>query len=153
MSEDEIPIQRRLIWILASGIPGAVYYVIIYVYLLPQALSQLSSSMGGGGIPQITGSQLSVIALFFLGLSGAAAGLKKTIYNPILRAVSNLFGFFILLYYMNGGKLEGSAETGTGTLHVFIDISPIIYIVFAFITLPGIIIPFYDYFKNDAVGD
>ncbi|MCE4607018.1 MAG: hypothetical protein F7B59_06810 [Desulfurococcales archaeon] len=148
---EEVPVSRRIAWAVVSGTLGMVYYVLIYVYLIPMVFSYLATQLSSQ-LPPISGGQLAGLALFFLGLSSAASGLKGTIYNPLLRAFSNIFGFFILLYYMNGGEISGSIVMEGAKLGLFIDLSPIIYIVFAFITVPGIIIPFYDYFTKDLAG-
>ena len=145
---EETSIWNRIIKSIISGILGMLYYVLIYVYIIPVAFSYLTSHLNTG-LPEITSGQLAGLALFFLGLSSAAAGLKGTIYHPLLRAFSSIFGFFILLHFMNGGEISGSITLNGAELGLYMDLSPIIYLVFSFITIPGIIIPFYDYFTKD----
>ncbi len=148
MSTGEVPVSKRVIWAVGNGVLGMIYYVAIYLYIIPVVFNYLAQQVSSG-FPELTTGQLAGFALFFLGLSSAAAGLRGTIYNPILRAVSNLFGFFILVYYMNGGELSGTVAVEGARIGLFINLSPIIYLVFAFITVPGIIIPFYDYYTRE----
>jgi pheromone shutdown protein TraB len=148
---EEMPISKRLTWAIIHGILGMIYYVLIYIYIIPVVFSFLASKMSSN-IPTVTSGELAGLALFFLGLSSASSGLKGTIYNPLLRAFSNIFGFFILVYFMNGGEIAGTVTIGGGRIGMYIDLAPIIYVAFAFITIPGIIIPFYDYFTKDMAG-
>ena len=148
---EETSISKRIAKSVISGFLGMIYYVLIYVYIIPVVFSYLTSQMNSE-LPVLTSSQLAGLALFFLGLSSAAVGLKGTIYHPLLRALSSIFGFFILLYFMNGGEITGSLTMNGARLGLYMDISPIIYLVFAFITIPGIVIPFYDYFTKDIAG-
>jgi hypothetical protein len=148
MSSTETSASKRIVWAIGNGVLGMIYYVAIYMYFIPQVFNYLAQQVSSN-FPELTSGQVAGFALFFLGLSSAAAGLRGTIYNPILRAVSNIFGFFILIYYMNGGKLSGTVTIEGARIGLFINLSPIIYLIFAFITVPGIIIPFYEYYIKE----
>ena len=94
-----------------------------------------------------TESNLAIIVLLFIGLSLAATALKGTIYSPLIGALESILGFAVILYFMNGGIIEASLNYG-GPVTVMLDISPILWEIFLFFTIPGVVLPFVEYFME-----
>ncbi len=92
-----------------------------------------------------------MIVLLFIGLSLAATAMKGTIYSPLIGALESILGFEIILYFMNGGIIEASLNYG-GPITVMLDISPILWEIFLFFTIPGVILPFVEYFVRREEG-
>jgi len=140
-------VAGRIAKAVAYGAVGMLFYVLMYLYLLPRAIAGLTGDLGSG-IAEAASNRdvLLTFAVFFLGLSAAARALRGSIYQPLLHAISSLVGFFVLLYFTNGGVLESTIGSSGGTMRVMLDISPVLYVVFFFMTVPGIIIPFIEYF-------
>lgn len=140
-------IAGKIIGAIAHGAIGMIFYVLLYLYILPKAITGLAGDLASQVAEAATNTEvLLTFAVFFLGLSTAARALRGSIYQPLLHAISSLVGFFVLLYFTNGGVLDSTIQSGEGMMHIMLDLSPVLYVVFFFMTVPGIVIPFIEYF-------
>jgi len=140
-------IKERLLDVLVEGILWSLYYWLLFAILLPWLISRF---MGGliGGIEAISISNLAGMIAVFVLLSLAATALKGTIYAPLINALESVLGFAIIVYLLNGGIISASLNYG-GPVTVTLDISPILMEIFLFFTVPGVVLPFIDYFLEE----
>ncbi len=138
--------KKRIVDVAVEGILWGLYYWLLFALLIPLVIDRFL-----GGLPQVqvtqSGGNLLIIVLLFIGLSLAATALKGTIYSPLIGALESILGFAIILYFMNGGVITASLNYG-GPVTVTLDISPILWEIFLFFTMPGAILPFVEYFMR-----
>ena len=124
----------------------------LYSYVVPLVFQRLMTT-----VPQaryyvksmIPSTEYLITYLaFFVGLSTAASILSGTVYGPILITLLNVVGFFILLSILRGGVIEWSLIADKTRIDVCIDISVIIVVIFAFITIPSIAFSFLRYVRS-----
>lgn len=140
-------IKERLLDVLVEGILWSLYYWLLFAILLPWLISRF---MGGliEGIEAISISNLAGMIAVFVLLSLAATALKGTIYAPLINALESVLGFAIIVYLLNGGIISASLNYG-GPVTATLDISPILMEIFLFFTVPGVVLPFIDYFLEE----
>ncbi len=138
--------KKRILDVALGGILWGLYYWLLFTLLIPILVDKFL-----GGLPQIklmqTEGNLTIIMLLFIGLSLAATALKGTIYSPLIRALESILGFEVVLYFMDGGVIRASLDYG-GPIIIMLDISPILWEIFLFFTVPGVILPFVEYFTG-----
>lgn len=103
---------------------------LVYLLLIPYLVRFI-------GVPnalEINVHQFIFYMIFFVVLGSFSSAFSGTIYGFLLSAISKMLGFLILLYFSNGGIIEGSAAYGNYIISVRLDITPILIIIF-FITV------------------
>ncbi len=140
-------IKERLLDVLIEGILWSLYYWLLFAILLPWIVSRFMRGLIDG-IKAIPISNLTGIIVVFVLLSLAATALKGTIYAPLINALESILGFAVVIYLLNGGIISASLSYG-GPVTVTLDISPILMEIFLFFTVPGVVLPFIDYFLEE----
>jgi hypothetical protein len=132
-----------------KGIIDGILVIILYLYLLPYALGKIYEALGySWALPTRSGTFI-LLTIIIAGLTITARLVKGTIFNPTLRSTANLFGILFVLYIMGNGVITVSGvDAGDFTADITFDMSPIVVVIMFFFAIPGVIIPFIDYFIN-----
>ncbi len=136
--------KERLTDVLAEGILWGVYYWLLFAVIIPLLVNRLLGGIASEVIVPETG-ELTGLVFLFMGLSLAATALRGTIYSPLIGALESILGFAVVVYFLDGGVVSVSLDYG-GPISVTLDLSPILMEVFLFFTLPGVVLPFVEYF-------
>ncbi|MDK2384524.1 MAG: hypothetical protein QI199_06940 [Candidatus Korarchaeota archaeon] len=142
--------KERLTDVLAEGILWGVYYWLLFAVIIPLLVNRLLGGIVSEVIVPETG-ELTGLIFLFMGLSLAAAALRGTIYSPLIGALESILGFAVVVYFLDGGVVSVSLDYG-GPISVTLDLSPILMEVFLFFTLPGVVLPFVEYFIKRSGG-
>jgi len=136
--------KERLKDVLAEGILWGVYYWLLFAVIIPLLVNRLLGGIASEVIVPETG-ELTGLIFLFMGLSLTATALRGTIYSPLIGALESILGFAVVVYFLDGGIVSVSLDYG-GPISVTLDLSPILMEVFLFFTLPGVVLPFVEYF-------
>ncbi len=136
--------KERLTDVLAEGILWGVYYWLLFAVIIPLLVNRLLGGIASEVIVPETG-ELTGLVFLFMGLSLAATALRGAIYSPLIGALESILGFAVVVYFLDGGVVSVSLDYG-GPISVTLDLSPILMEVFLFFTLPGVVLPFVEYF-------
>ena len=136
--------RERLADILVKGVLWGAYYWLLFAVIIPLLVNRLLGGIASGVIVPETG-ELTGLIFLFMGLSLAATALRGTIYSPLIGALESILGFAVVVYFLDGGVVSVSLDYG-GPISVTLDLSPILMEVFLFFTLPGVVLPFVEYF-------
>jgi len=142
--------KERLTDVLAEGILWGVYYWLLFAVIIPLMVNRLLGEIASEVIVPETG-ELTGLIFLFMGLSLAATALRGTIYSPLIGALESILGFAVVVYFLDGGIVSVSLDYG-GPISVTLDLSPILMEVFLFFTLPGVVLPFVEYFLKRSGG-
>ena len=140
-------VVRRILRGIAWGVLEGSLIVLVYFVTLPLLVSYAAG--GQLDLPtRLTATGMAYIAIV-VGLSAAARSLEDTIYEPVLRAASNLYAFIVYVYYSIGRgtvTIEG-LEVGEGLVaSITLDLTPLALASAVLVLLPGAVIPFIDYY-------
>ncbi len=140
--------KERLIDVLAEGVLWGIYYWLLFAVVIPLLVSRLLGGLAAEEFVPETG-ELTGLVFLFMGLSLASTALKGTIYSPLIGALESILGFAVVVYLLDGGVVSVSLDYA-GPVSVTLDLSPILMEVFLFFTLPGVVLPFVDYFLRKS---
>ena len=140
-------VVSRILRGVAWGLLEGSLIILVYFILLPALIAYAA------GQEVVTPLTLSATGIAYVsivvGLSAAARALEDTIYEPVLRASSNLYAFIVYVYYALGKgvvTIEG-IDLGNGyTASITVDLTPMALASAVLVLLPGAIIPFIHYF-------
>ena len=140
--------------LILGSIEAAVLIAVFYygsLFLLDRLLASLPEVPVG--IEQVIGEARGFIvigiAIFLLNITSRI--LSGTIYSPIFRSASILLALIISIVVLNGGFLSVEGiPVGGSTVNISLDLSPILFIITVFLTLPMIVMYFIDYFIESA---
>ncbi len=140
--------RNRVLGALREGILWGLYYWLLFAIVIPR----LVDTFLGGLVSETTSpseGELTWLIFLFLGLSIAADALRGTIYSPLIGALESILGFAVVVHFLNGGAISVSLNLG-GPISVTLDLSPVLMEIFLFFTLPGVVLPFVEYFMKEA---
>ncbi|MCE4624508.1 MAG: hypothetical protein F7C35_01405 [Desulfurococcales archaeon] len=140
---------RIALWGATRGVIEGLLAIIIYIYLLPQLFMYIYEKLGYSGYPgyDIVSSKYLTFIILILGLSTTAKILKKTIFDPILRASANMFGILFVISFLGSGSFTlKNLPAGDFKADITLDLSPLLTVFFIFFVVPSVIAPFIDYF-------
>ena len=140
--------KERLMDVLAEGVLWGIYYWLLFAVVIPLLISRLLGGLAAEELVPETG-ELTGLVFLFMGLSLASTALKGTIYSPLIGALESILGFAVVVYLLDGGVVSVSLNYA-GPVSVTLDLSPILMEVFLFFTLPGVVLPFVDYFLRKS---
>ena len=140
--------KERLMDVLAEGVLWGIYYWLLFAVVIPLLISRLLGGLAAEELVPETG-ELTGLVFLFMGLSLASTALKGTIYSPLIGALESILGFAVVVYLLDGGVVSVSLNYA-GPVSVTLDLSPILMEVFLFFTLPGVVLPFVEYFMKEA---
>ncbi len=138
--------EERIMDVLVDGILWGIYYWLLFAVVIPLLVNRLLGGIASEVIVPETG-ELTGLIFLFMGLSLAATALRGTIYSPLIGALESILGFAVVVYLLDGGIVSVSLNYG-GPISVTLDLSPILMEIFLFFTLPGVVLPFVDYFMG-----
>ncbi len=139
-------LKERLLNVLVEGLLWGLYYWLLFAIVLPKLVNRFL-----GGLVEAEaapGGEFMGLVFLFFGLSLAATALKGTLYAPLVKALESILGFAIVAYFLNGGVVSATINYG-GQVTVVLDLSPILYEIFLFFTVPGVVLPFVEYFLQE----
>ncbi len=140
--------KERLMDVLAEGVLWGIYYWLLFAVVIPLLISRLLGRLAAEELVPETG-ELTGLVFLFMGLSLASTALKGTIYSPLIGALESILGFAVVVYLLDGGVVSVSLNYA-GPVSVTLDLSPILMEVFLFFTLPGVVLPFVEYFLRKS---
>ncbi len=140
--------KERLMDVLAEGVLWGIYYWLLFAVVIPLLISRLLGGLAAEELVPETG-ELTGLVFLFMGLSLASTALKGTIYSPLIGALESILGFAVVVYLLDGGVVSVSLNYA-GPVSVTLDLSPILMEVFLFFTLPGVVLPFVEYFLRKS---
>ncbi len=135
------------------GVIEGLIYVLLYVYLLPGLVSYLGVLSGQQSLQGAYSYPTMYVVMYigiFEALSVAARILRRTVFSPIFRSILALMGLVIVLYLlqtvMPGGVIKASYMIGQANYSFSLSVYPLVLLFVVFLVLPGVILPFIDYF-------
>ncbi|MGC9071892.1 MAG: hypothetical protein ACP5HK_04270 [Acidilobus sp.] len=138
---------------IAIGIIEGLIYILLYVYLLPALISYLGVLSGQQALKAAYSYPMSYVIMYiglFEALSVSARIFRQTVFSPIFRSLLALLGLVIVLYIlesvMPGGVITASYALGQARYSFTLSVYPLVLLFLVFLVLPGIILPFVDYF-------
>lgn len=114
--------------VVIGAVTGVVYYI-IYVVLLPLALSRFEQF--SGTVSVVVGAAPTIGFALLMGLGIASSLLRGSVFSGVLHAISKVVGAVLLFMVLNGGYIVGSIRYGDMVISVSADITPILYVTTA----------------------
>ncbi len=135
------------------GVIEGLVYVLLYVYLLPLLISYMGVLAGQPGIESAYSAPVANLVTYiavFEALSVTSRVMRNSVFSPIFRSILALTGLVVVLYIMQtvmpGGLIMSSYAYGQARYSLSLSVYPLILIFVVFLVLPGVIMPFIDYF-------
>jgi len=135
------------------GVLEGLVYMLLYLYLLPALVSYLGVLADQPSLSAAYSYPIAYAVAYigvFEALSVAARVLRKTVFSPIFRSLLALIGLVVVLYVlgtvMPGGVISSSYSAGQAKYSLSLDVYPLVLLFVVFLVLPGVILPFIDYF-------
>jgi len=83
----------------------------------------------------------------------AASALRIYVISPILITLAYFYSFLVSANTLNFGYLSYNWEVYTFQISFFLDMSPLVFVLFATIVIPMSISAFYSYYITQATGN
>jgi len=144
---------REVVREVIIGVLEGLIYMFLYLYLLPALVSYLGVLAGQPSLSVAYSYPVAYPVAYigvFESLSVAARILRKTVFSPIFRSLLALIGLVVILYVvgtvMPGGVISSSYSAGQAKYSLSLDVYPLVLLFVVSLVLPGVILPFIDYF-------
>ena len=147
----------RLVRSVAWGVVKGVIFYLVVVKVSPLISASLYASLSRDiqnlVLPAPRGVFLAS-GFLFIGLSTAAAALRGTIAEPLIRAVTAVIAFAFTALVLWGGALDVTVQEYGASLRVYLDLKPLLVTYFVFVTVPGALLPLvWYYYARAEAGD
>ncbi|HLI46667.1 MAG TPA: hypothetical protein VKU94_05680 [Geobacterales bacterium] len=129
-------------YLIITVIEGLLRTILIYLLLIL--------------IPAIVLMKPIVITRTFLDITIiciAASAFRMYIISPILITLAYIYSFFYTVITLNVGMLNYNLNVYTFEIFFSLDVSPLLFAIFAIIVVPMSLSAFYSYFMTQATGN
>lgn len=133
------------------GLSRGLIFLLVFVIIIPYALSRLASPLLQGAQPPAPLPSLSyllALLILFTSLEAAAAVYRRSVYGFLISSLSKVLGLLFIVNALGGGTIGGTLSAEGATISVRVDISPLLYLIAAF-TFALIIYSSFDLFQRD----
>jgi|GEM_PF-5403206 len=125
----------RVIKAVIHGVLKGIIWYLIFFYLIPLLFLKLVPEPQ---LPHYSPALGAVMIGFFIGLHILEGLLRTHPLGMVLSFLSKIIGMEIVLLVLNFGRIEGGYSVGAARVSIYIDIQPLLYLVFAVLMIYGV---------------